>query len=374
MISKDDLRRILRHERGEKPVFSLFLDMSVNSDNKRTYTIFLSQQRSLFAGEGGARNGYLAEDLDAALTAVERWIDHEFDEANKSVAAFGELGGGWLEVLQFPAHLINGLSVGDHPKVGPLVHLLNRYHRYGVLLVDREHLRMLNVSMGRSLHEHQVETDPYPTPHDIKRGGYSAPDFQKRKAEEVKHFFREFAKEVDQFDRRYAPDHFVILGTDENVKHFTDYLAEALKSRIIHTGHAPIDASGAEVLERLEPLFREWDVRQEAAAVELLRDRVGQHHFATSGFSETLQRLQEGKVETLVVARNVERTGARCVQCGFYIEAVHAHCPYCGGQTRDGVELVETMIRLAAEQDARVEFTDASALRDLDGVGALLRF
>jgi hypothetical protein len=48
MISKHDLERLLNRPEGEHPVLSLFLDMSVNSDNKRTHQVFLNQRRAQF--------------------------------------------------------------------------------------------------------------------------------------------------------------------------------------------------------------------------------------------------------------------------------------------------------------------------------------
>ena len=48
MISKQDLERLINREDGGRPVLSLFLDMSVNSDNKRTHKIFLNQRRAQF--------------------------------------------------------------------------------------------------------------------------------------------------------------------------------------------------------------------------------------------------------------------------------------------------------------------------------------
>lgn len=374
MISRQDIQRLLHRPDGGPPILSVFLDMSVDSTNKRTYPVFLSRERSRYAELDSDRSPHHREALGAALERVETWLDTRFDEANKGVAIYTEVGGEWFDALQFPASVPNRLAVTRHPVIRPLVEMLGNHHHHGVLLVDRQHLRMLSVYLDAPVREHEVRTEPYPTPHDVQAGGFSQKDYQKRKAEEVRHFFKEFALEVAEFQRRYRPDDFILLGTTENVKQFLEFLPAPVRDAVAHTAHAPVDATTAEVLERLAPHFTEQLRREQDRTVDLLHDRVAQHHLAAAGFHDALEQLQEGKVQTLVLARDAERTGARCTRCAFLLAQAHAPCPYCSGPTRDGVDMVEAMVRLAEEQDVPVEFVQPQALSDLDGVGALLKF
>jgi peptide subunit release factor 1 (eRF1) len=374
MISRSDMQRILNREASERQVLSVYLDLSVNSDNKRTHQIFLNQQRNRFAELESDRAGRHREELEQALARLDRWLAEEYDEANRGVAFFTEPGGDWLDVLQFPVPVENRLELSEDPVIGPLAEIVQRSRRHGLVLVDREHVRMLAVQMGVVEHEHEVRGDPYPTPHDVKAGGYSAKDYQKRKAEEARHFFKEFAKEVAAFDRRFRIDDLLLLGTVENVKAFADFLDPSLQAKIAHTAQAPVDATASELLGRIEPYFVEQLAREEAAAVDMLRERVERRHLAAAGVQDTLVQLQEGKVQTLFLDRNARRDGARCNQCRFYLARDGEACPYCGGETRDGVDLVEAMIRLAETQEVSIEFVDGRALGDMNGVGALLRF
>jgi peptide subunit release factor 1 (eRF1) len=115
-------------------------------------------------------------------------------------------------------------------------------------------------------------------------------------------------------------------------------------------------------------------LRDEAETVNLLRDRVEQSHFAVSGFEMTLEQLQEGKIDTLVMARATERSGVCCLHCGFYLTASDAKCKYCGGAIEGGVDLVEAMIRMASEQEIDITFVDPKALTDLGDTGGILKF
>src|SRR5690606_34779592 len=132
--------------------------------------------------------------------------------------------------------------------------------------------------------------------------------------------------------------------------------------------------SAADVLKLVESVMGDQSRKAEAAALNLVQDRIRQSHFATSGLHETLVQLQEGKVERLVVARDLEKDGVQCTQCGFYLVRRDGSCPYCGGELRDGVDLVESMIRIATHQEVNVDFVAADTMKDLKGVAALLKF
>jgi len=373
MIAREDIQGLMRRE-FSRPVLSAFLDMSVTADNKRTHQLFLNKRRSEISELDSDRAGAHREALGEAFERIERWIQDEFDETNKGVALFIEVGGEWMEAFQIPVPVPNRLVIGEEPAIGTLVQVLERHRHHGVVLVDREHVRMISVQLGVPIREHRVEGEPYPAPHDVQRGGYSQKDYQKRKAEEVRHFFREFGKEVDEFVRRYRPDDLVLVGTDENVKAFLDHLSEPARQKVVHTAPGRVDAPTSEILQRLTPFFRMQEEKTKSELVDLLRDRVRNRHLATAGFHDTVVQLQQGKVDTLILARDAERDGARCTSCGFYLAHPDTQCPYCGGRTRDGVDLVEAIVRLAEEQEVPIEFVARDAIADLNDVGALLKF
>jgi peptide subunit release factor 1 (eRF1) len=374
MISKQDLQRLIAREDGDRPVLSLFLDMSVNSDNKRTHRVFLNQKRAQFDELDSDRENHHREALGATFARIDRWLDEEYEEENRGAAIYAEVGGDWFEGMQFPVPIPNRLVITERPVIAPLAQVLESYDHHGVVLLDREHVRILSVYLGTLLDEIEVRAEPFPAPHDVQPGGYSQKRFQRRKAEETKHFFKEFSREVEEFVRRYKPDDLVILGTEENVAKFRDFLPEKLRGMVVYTGPMGVDDSASEVMQRLEPHLRADRERESLEAVETLRERVSQDYLATAGVQATLTALQEGKVDTVVVARNLERRGVRCKQCGFVFAHKVQKCQYCGAEETTEVEVGEELVRLAEIQSAAVEFVDPGQVADYRGVGALLRF
>jgi peptide chain release factor subunit 1 len=359
---------------GDHPILSVFLDMSVNSDNKRTHQVFLNQKKSQFEELQSDRQNHHNEALGEALARVDRWLDEEFNEENRGVVLYSEIGGSWFEALQFPVPVQNRFVTSDRPVIAPLAQVLESYHHHGVVLLDREHVRILSVYLGTLLDEIAFQGEPLPTRHDVQAGGYSQSRFQRRKLEEMRHFFREFAKEVEDFVTRYRPDDLVILGTDENVAKFREFLSERLRKMVIYTGAMRVDQPASAVLAELEPHLEAERVRESMEILDQVRERVDQDYLATAGFQSTLTALQEGKVDTLIIAQDQEREGARCARCGFLFAREVETCPYDGAPTATGVNVVEEAVRMAETQGAEVEFVSPSAVQDLRGVGALLRF
>ncbi len=373
MIARQDIERLLKKSAGERPILSIFLDMSVNAENKRTHRLFLNKKRSRLEEEADGRAEL--DDVAEAFERVDEWLDEAYDEANQGAALYTELGGDWFEAYQFPVPTSNRMERSDLPVVGPLVELLESYHHHGVALVDRENLRLLSLYQDRTIFETQVEGEYKGEPHDVHRGLYSHRDYHdRREKEETKHWFKEFAGEVADFVARFRPDDLILLGTEENVQRFREFLPERVRGMVTHTARAPVDASRSEVLDRLRDVFRAQAKRREEELVALLQDRLAGSHYAVGGFHDTLVELQEGKVDSLLLGRNVERSGARCTSCGFYLDRDRDACPYCGGAVRQGVDLVEAMVRIAEDKGVDVTFVSADALRDQQGIGALLRY
>lgn len=374
MISRADLERLMNRADGDRPILSVFLDMSVNSDNKRTHQIFLNQRRSRYEELESDRPNHHTEELGEALARIDRWLADDFNEENRGVVLYVEIGGPWMEALQFPVPVQNRFVISERPVIAPLAQVLKSYHHHGVVLLDREHVRILSVYLGTLLDEIAVDVDPLPTRHDVQAGGYSQSRYQRRKMEEMRHFFREFAKEMEDFVNRYRPDDLVILGTDENVARFREFLPDRLRKLVVYTGAMRADQPASHIMAEIEPHLEAERERESMEVLEQIRDRVSQDYLATAGFQSTLTALQEGKVDTLIIAQDQDREGARCTQCGFLFAREVESCPYDGADTTTGVNVVEEAIRMAETQGADVEFVSATAVQDLRGVGALLRF
>ena len=374
MINKQDLERLISREPSGRPMISLFLDMSVNQSQKRNWDVFLSQKRAQLEETEPELLTREQPAIDELAARIRGWIADGFEQSNRGVVIYAEIGGDYVEAMQFPVPVQNRLVVADRPVIGPLAQVLESYHHYGVILLDREHVRILSVYLGSLLDEIELHGDPLPVPSHVKAGGYSQSRLQRRKAEEMRHFFKDFAAEVEEFVDRYQPKDLVLLGTEENTAKFRDFLPDSLLQRVVHTGNMWVDEPAAGVMEKLEPLLRADMDRHNREVVEQIKDRVAHDYLATAGFQGTLTALQEGKVDTLVLASDHRQAGVRCGQCGFVFARELKACPYDGSSALDSVDVVEEMVRMAEGQGVQISFAAPAEVQELKGAGALLRF
>lgn len=375
MISKHDLERILRREANGKTVLSLFLDMSVDSNNKRTHKVFLNQRRAQFEELESERPSQPREAIGRAFQQIEEWLAEEYDEENRGVALYAELAGEWFEALQFPVSIQNRLVLSDRPLIAPLAQVLEGYRHLGVVLLDREQARFLSIYLGSVLEEVEISTNPYPAVHGVQAGGLSQRRFQRRKKNETHQFFRDFAEDLERFVRQEEPEELVVLGTEDIVALFRNFLPKAIDEKIVLT--APmlwVEEGANEILERIEPHLRAEREREDREFLEDLKERVEQDYLATAGFQTTIDALRQGRVERLAIAQDQERTGSRCPRCDFIFADGRTTCPYDGSETIAGIDLYEEAVRLAERQELEVEFMTPAAMQELAGVAALLRY
>src|SRR5262245_53561930 len=261
------LQPLIERAPSASGVLSLYLDMAVNSENKRTHQIFLQQKRAEYSELDSDRPTHHREPIGAALERAERWLDDNYQGVNRGVALFVELEGEWLAGVQLPVSFENRWIVAERPVIGPLVEVLSAHRRYGVALVDREHCRLGEFRFGALQIDRESRPEAYPTPHDVQKGGWGAKDYQKHKAEEARQFFRLFATELADVDARLQEPAWVLFGTVENVRHFRDFLPSGVDQRVIHWDQASVDAPDQEIVERLQPFVTEHALQDEASAV-----------------------------------------------------------------------------------------------------------
>src|ERR1041384_6488294 len=115
MITKQDLERLINREETGRPVVSLFLDMSVNQNNKRTHQVFLSQKRAEFEEIQAEWMAEHVEGMQSLTDRIQGWLASDYAEANAGVVIYAEVGGDWFEALQSRAPLQNRLTVAPAP-------------------------------------------------------------------------------------------------------------------------------------------------------------------------------------------------------------------------------------------------------------------
>lgn len=374
MITRQEIGRLMERPEASVPVLSLFLDVRVGADNRRTHAVWLARQRRHAQELAAAHPGLDAAAAEAVLDGAARWLEASLDPASEGVALFAEAGGEWFQAHQLPISLPNRLVVGARPAVAPLLAALQGHRRHAVAVVDRVRLRMLAVWLGVVTDDEEMRREPSPTAHDVQAGGAAAHRYQQRMLEEERQAFAEFGEDLARFAARTGVEDLVLLGTEANVARLRRALPAEAAAGVVHTGSVAADAPDSAVLARLAELVNGTEDREGHEVIARLRERVATGYLATTGVQRTLSALQNGKAEAAVLADAGDASGARCTRCGFLFSSAPDACPFDGAPVTRGVAVIEEAIRLAAAQGARIRLLPPEQAAEFAGAGALLRF
>lgn len=278
-----------------------------------------------------------------------------------------------LEAVKLPRPIETRACVDDSPLVEPLAELGMR-GTWCVLLVNRQVARMLRGSPER-LDELPPVHDEVHRQHD--QGGWSQARYQRSVDKEVQDHLKRTAEVVFRRFRRSPFQRLLLGGPEEILSDVEQHLHAYVRDRIAGRVKVDVENSSPEVVRKAAaPVMEEVDRARERESLDRLEEGVGAGGRATAGLGETIEALNERRVETLLLVEGLSAPGVYCRGCGWVgVDDLRA-CPADGGELERRDDVIESAIELAILQSADVLVTrhHGEELERRGGVGALLRF
>ncbi len=381
-VAADPARRLIEHRTGH-PVISLYLDL--DPERFATPPARSAQIRSLIdqaSRELDAASGLSHDDLvtlRADLVRVDGYLNSrgEGGPPFKGAGALGVFCSGQddlFEVIQLSRPTPGRVVIGRSPYVEPLVSALQR-RRWLVALVSRRAGRVLGGPVDR-LTEHANFDEYVHGQHD--QGGWSQARYERSIEKDTDDHLRRVADGVNQRFRAERFDRVALGGPVEIVPRLEAHLSAEVKA-CLAAGRIEVDLSSAgddDIRGALTKLVLEDEKQCERDALDRLAAGVGSGGRGVGGPQDTLEALNERRVQTLLLEPGFDRRGARCQSCGLLLlESRGGRCPADGGPLEELEHLREAAIEAALAQGADVmvvrHYPD---LGPLQGIGAILRF
>jgi len=309
------------------------------------------------------------EALKADLARVRETLEGDLPtQGAHGVAVFASSGADLFEVLRLPRAVDSRVTIDGAPYVEPLAALHGGELTWAVLLVNRRSARIFT---GDATHLEEVDSVEDDVHGQHRRGGTE----QVRRQRNVEH-------QVDQHLRNTAAalarrnfDRLLLGNPNELTGRLEDALDTPTRERVagrvdVDVEHANADA----VLEAARPAMEADDERRERAALDRLEQGVGAQRRGVAGLADTLEALNEQRVETLLINDGLRAAGVRCPACGW-LGGEGTRCPADGSGLEAREDVLEDATERALAQSAEIfvvrRFED---LRPLGGIGAVLRF
>jgi peptide subunit release factor 1 (eRF1) len=261
----------------------------------------------------------------------------------------------------------------------PMARALDDLEKYGVVLVDRNNMRLFTVSLG-NIEERIHKRFGSARVRHIKTTGTdhigSASRIQRQADEHIRANLRQVIEQVDSMVRAEKINRLIFGGTPEITSELRDFFPKRLALCVIGTTDIRMNASLSEVLVATERVAREYERNTEVQKVNEVLTAAAKHQKAVVGLGHTLKELNSDRVWELIYAEDFSAPGYECAKCAALFSLQHGACVYCDGAISRVPNVVECAVGRALRQGAKIEFVTGEAAASLSvvgGIGAFLK-
>ena len=258
--------------------------------------------------------------------------------------------------------------------VRPLAAIVDRFSRICVLLLSRREARWFEVVLGEIKALESLTSD---VPAKIREGGFEGTEsrrIERHLEARVHDHYKKIAQTTFDLFKKHDYD-WLLLGCEDNhhtdiASHLHTYVKERIKGRVKSRVTDPASKILKEALDVETRVKRaeEEDVVQKLIA-EL--ERGGR---ACSGLKETLHRLNQFEVQSLVVTHNFSRQGRIC-PTHRYLYVDELQCPVCEKKTEILLDVIDEAIETAFKRRCTVkQIAPPSKLDRYGQIGAFLKY
>jgi peptide chain release factor subunit 1 len=308
--------------------------------------------------------------LEADFERIKAWGTDEFDrDGARSLAVFASSADDLFRIVPLIERVADGWEVGPELWIAPLAGQLGAGEGALVAVVSRERGLLYRLHEGR-LQEIADDTTDVPGQHD--QGGWSQARYQRHIENIVLRHLKTVGEEIDKTVHNRRP-HLIVVAPEELRSEIESALSHEARESIVGWATADAHASEVELLGVVHPLLDEVRAREDEAALERWEAARGRGERAAAGWKQTLEAANDGRVEVLLVGEGARHPAWSCPTCGR-AWADGGKCPLDGTNLESRDDAVDLAIHHTVLHGGSFVSLGAGALKDADGIGALLRY
>jgi predicted Zn-ribbon and HTH transcriptional regulator len=382
LLQAADVDRLVDLDRSR--VLSLHLDTDpTRPENQRPEPAYRIWARQALQTLAEARP---KEDRRRILELAERVEERLRGERPRGRGLSVYAADGLWEEFAWPVPVQNRARYGP-ADVWPVLWLREAYVPYAVLLVHRDHARLLVTHLGEATvvedEEFHLDTQHWRftagKPPSFAKGmgmsssrGAQRDVYEARVEDHVRRFWSGVAGAAARALEELGVRRLVLGGPQEATAAVAELLPEPARRWVVGAVSVPPLEEWPHLRERVLEVAREDHRRRQAQLVEALLGNAGPAG-SVLDLESTLQALARHQVLTVAADRDLRAQVRACTACGFATTTAADRCPSCGGPTE---ELDATLVlpRMARASRADLVLLADRTLRPHGGVGALLRF
>jgi peptide subunit release factor 1 (eRF1) len=371
---REQLDRLASFEPTELPVISLYLDMQPDQNGRPKFDTYLrkwfSDHASGFRSASPER-----ESFDRDVERITEYLNDDVHRGANGLAIFACHGASLFEAIRMNAPIDeHWLFIGSVPHLYPLARLNDQYPRYAAVLADTNSARIFVFSLGAVEAQEQVSNVKTRR---SSMGGWSQARYQRRTENFHQHHIKEVVDVLDRVVREEAINQIVLSCDDVAKPLFTSHLPKHLAEKVVDTVRMDIRSPEDAVLEETLNALRAKDAETDKEHVDQMIGAWRAGGLAVVGQKATLRALEMGQVEELLIAARPDAlrpTTAADTSAPTSIETSATDATDADVDP-ERLQVADDLVTKAQATSARIRFIeDQDLLREVGGVGALLRF
>jgi peptide chain release factor subunit 1 len=309
-------------------------------------------------------------ELKQDIQRVRAYFEREFDASGtRGVAVFTASAIDLFEVQRLGRPVRSEAVIDDSPFIEPLTSLPGD-DGYCVLLVNRQIARILSGDSAGMREVVNIVDDVHRW-HD--QGGWSQARFQRGIMKETKDHLKHAGEELFKLYERGLVRRLIIGTPDEMRGEVQNTLHSYLRDRIAGWLEIDVKARPAEVAREAGAIIESDQREREREWLDRLKSELGRNSRGVAGLADTLEALNERKVEALLVKEGF-RAGGYASAASDFLSTEPGASPV-GEQLQKRDDILEPAFESALEQSAEIVvvryFPD---LEPLGSIGAVLRY
>jgi hypothetical protein len=315
------------------------------------------------------------DDFEKALTDIELCIKEKLRSSCKGLAIYARGGNEPVfETMSFDVPFKTEMTVDTIPHLYQLVLMKDTYHRFVVLISEKTHAKIIEVSLGSITKELWTEK---PELRESNGRGWTKQHYQNHKRDRTQKFIKEKIRVLDKLFTEGGHSYLILAGNKQNIAHIKAKLPKRLSEKLIDELEIEGGVSTNDVTASALNLFSDYEKTESLERVEVLLSEIEKNGLAVTGTDPTIQALEQAQVDVLLLAENYSQKACRkCKNCG-HLNLVLSHqlCDICACGKLETVQVKEEMLRLAELSSCTIEIVrESNALEEIQGVGCLLRY
>lgn len=182
-------------------------------------------------------------------------------------------------------------------------------------------------------------------------------------------------KVLEQLSQEESFNRIVFLGSTETINEIEAELSKELSDKVIGEKPADLKAPTDELIGEAYEIFFQEERQEERNLWMRIRDEYFSDNPAVVGPNDVLMALLNGRVDTMILTRDVKIKGTLCRDCENVSAGERESCAYCKKKDIIEIDLVNELVRQAQLTGAEVDFVDpVKGLTKVGNVAALLRY